>query len=116
MKKKRKTKVDRLRIQSKKNNLLCDLRTKLDRCKEEVQEISNNLESTELSESEKVELISRLDVLKGSIQYYEDEIPRVELYGTHQFNTNKPKQQNHQQKKYKRPWARIILTPMGNKR
>ena len=103
--------------QSKKEDLLRELKNKLNLRVEEARTISERLESTDLSDTERNELYEKLNTLKSSIQYYEDEIPRVELYGTHNFSSNKQKRRSNMPKqKKKRPWIHIIYTPMGNKR
>lgn len=107
---KNKAKTKKKSSEIKKNNLLHSLQTKLDKCIEEAQSIRMKLDTAELSESDKALLMEKLTSLEHSIQYYENEIPSVEAYGTHKFNTNMPT------KKKRRPWINIIYTPMGNKR
>ncbi len=107
---KNKATIKKKRSETRKNDLLHSLQTKLDKCKEEAQSIRLKMDSNELAESDKSTLMERLTSLEHSIQYFENEIPSVEAYGTHKFNTYKPK------KKKRGPWINIIYTPMGNKR
>lgn len=106
--------LDRLRYQSKKENLLNSLITKLNKSIDEAKDICNKLESLDLDESEKDTLVDKLNILNKAIEYYKEEIPTVELYGTHNYNTRIPK--------YKPKFAppkkgfKLIYTPMGNKR